>query len=141
MKNKLKKSVKRQTMEFLKFSLLTLTLSLISSTAGFAVVKKIDENTASITKADLNEIRQTIKEAEYLREALKRERAAYDELAASRAYLDAERDAEVKSLRSALRAKERKERLPHLIVFAETARSRQYESDYRLGLRLEWRLF
>jgi len=102
---------------------------------------KINENTATITKDDLNKIRQTIKEAEYLRTALARERAAYDELASARTYLDAERNAEVKSLRSALRAKERKERLPHLIVFAETTRSRQYASDYRLGIRLEWRLF
>ena len=108
---------------------------------GYAAVKKIDENTASITKDDLNEIRTVIKEAEQLRTALERERKAYDELTTARSYLDAERDAEVKSLRSALRAKERKERLPHLIVFAETARSRQYESDYRLGIRLEWRLF
>lgn len=125
----------------LKLSLLTLTLSLIGSTAGYAVVKKIDENTASITKADLNEIRQTIKEAEYLREALARERAAYDELTTARSYLDAERDAEVKTLRSALRAKEREEKRPHVYLFAESFRSREYKSDYRLGVRVEWRLF
>lgn len=141
MKNKSKKSVKRQTMEFLKFSLLTLTLLLISSTVGYSAVKKIDNETATITKTDLNEIRQVIKEAEYLRTALDRERRAYDELSASRAYLDSERDAEVRTLRNALHAKERQEKRPHLLLFAEAANSRQYTSDYRIGVRLEWKLF
>lgn len=108
---------------------------------GYAAVKKIDENTASITKDDLNEIRTVIKEAEQLRTALERERKAYDELTTARSYLDAERDAEVRTLRAALRAKERQEKLPHLYVFAEGFNSRQYSRDYRVGLRLEWRLF
>lgn len=141
MKRTSTKSVKRLTRTFLKLSLLTLTLSLIGSTAGWAALTKINENTATITKDDLNKIRQTIKEAEYLRTALARERAAYDELASARTYLDAERNAEVKSLRDALRAKEREAKRPHLILFAETQRTRQYESDYRFGIRLEWRLF
>lgn len=108
---------------------------------GYAAVKKIDENTASITKDDLNEIRTVIKEAEQLRTALERERKAYDDLTTARSYLDAERDAEVRTLRAALRAKERQEKLPHLYVFAEGFNGRQYSRDYRVGLRLEWRLF
>ena len=94
-----------------------------------------------MTKADLNEIRTAIKEAEHLRTALERERKAYGELSAARASLDAERDAEVRTLRTALRTKERQEKRPHLIAFAEAANSRQYKGDYRVGLRLEWRLF
>lgn len=107
-------------------------------------MRKLDANTATITKSDLNEIRQVIKEAEYLRTALDRERKAYDELAASRTHLDAERDAEVRTYReqiAAMQRKERRDKAPHLIAFAEAFRSRQYESDYRVGLRLEWRLF
>lgn len=135
------KSVKRPTRTFLKLSLLTLILWSIGSTVGYSAAKKIDENHVSITKNDLNQIRQAIKEAEYFRTALERERRAYDELSTARSNLDAERDAEVRTLRDALRARERETKRPHLIVFAETARSRQYESDYRFGLRLEWRLY
>lgn len=135
------KSVKRPTRTFLKLSLLTLILWSIGSTVGYSAAKKIDENHVSITKNDLNQIRQAIKEADYLRTALERERRAYDELTTARSYLDAERDAEVRTLRTALRAKERSEKLPHLYVFAEGFNSRQYKSDYRVGLRLEWRLF
>lgn len=104
-------------------------------------MKKIDQNTATITKADLNALKQVIAEAEYLREALARERAAYDQLATARTHLDTAKDAEIRTLRDTLRTKQRQEKLPHLIVFAETARSRQYESDYRVGLRVEWRIF
>lgn len=124
-------------------SLLTLTLSLTGSTAGYPAVRKIDENTASLTKNDLNQIRQTLQEAQYLRTALERERQAYDQLTAARAYLDAERDAQVRTYReqvTAMQRAQRQNKAPHLIAFAEAFKNRKYESDFRVGLRLEWKL-
>lgn len=126
-------------------SILASTLLLTGLTSGCrAKAIKLNDNEASLTKADLNAIRNVLKETEYLKQAIERERQAYDRLAASRAYLDAERDAETATLREQIKAMQRQKKqdaLPHLYAFAEGFASRERNSDYRIGLRMEWKLF
>ena len=95
-------------------------------------------------RQDLNEIRQVLQEAQYLREALRLEREASDRLTAARAAHDASRDTETALLKSALTAAQRQirsDKAPHLIAFAEAYKDNEYDRDYRIGVRLEWKLF
>ena len=123
---------------------LMLILLLTGTTTGYSKAVKLNENEISVTVKDLNEVRYIVKEAQYLRESLLRERKAYDELADQRASYDAERDAETQTLREQVKAMQRKirsDKTPHLYAFAEAYRSREYTSDYRVGIRLEMKLF
>lgn len=121
------------------------TLLLIGSTTGcYAKAVKLNANEASLTQEDLNHVRNALREAEHIKRSLQLEREAYDRLATARAYLDAERDAETATLREQIAAMQRQKKqdaLPHLYAFAEGFASRERNSDYRVGVRLEWRLF
>ncbi|WP_198004599.1 hypothetical protein [Pyramidobacter piscolens] len=140
-----RKRAKKRTKKRLRLSALISTLLLIGLTTGcYAKAIKLNDNEASLTQEDLNNVRNALREAEHIKRSLQREREAYDRLAASRAYLDAERDAETATLREQIKAMQRQKKqdaLPHLYAFAEGFASRERNSDYRIGLRMEWKLF